>query len=596
MTYLYLSERLGLLNVYIMTSLSRENSVDSANILQQSILKTGSTIGTHLQNLTDREFSVVDDSQLLEERAMSFKRRESRLVTYADELTNRKKRIHETHLRHSAANDDSNRRIDDEERHVVIQFNAYDKRSHDLGKYIRKTQEQTDEMRSTLADLEEKEQKEEEQEMVEMFFDTKITTNCRLMRARVEKARETIGEVDAEIAVEERKIAGMKLDSVERKAKIVRVEQEELKLRREVITLEQKTLSLVEIIQSKISAAKAIQRKYEESRNQAERMGKRIEEVKPKMEARMEKLESSIVQTRESVVKLRMQIDAEMSDTKYMNDRGMQARIDLGMFGKKHMRRTNKWAKALDDVKMKRKTAEGKIRIFKRREAALAKIESRRKEEIVQLKNKLESCRKCRNLLRDADVKIAEKKDAKEGNQRQFDREFMFNTEVLRELYQEIADAERVWNSFNTPRVTEMPMLGKEDIEKTKTDSDTDEQIQTTKVELRDLKREIRREEERLRVVRLEATRLVEDADYATGVLRMMRVRTGLSQETLAIQKGKDTERLHRDMSYVETRIAELSDIVKIRRAMIAEKVAALERVSRHYCLPAPAYIHRAIY
>lgn len=560
-----------------------ENDHDIGNTdLSMSISKASTSLTNEIHRLSQRESVLSQDMRALQQHASSLKKKERMLSDYASDLVSKARALEEARRVHERNHDQADEEVRHEKQRLKTELNEIEQNSVLLEKKRESIANLSSRMQKKLQDLAvfEEECDRDEDELgsfLEMQEKSPMTCDCSALQDQIDELKQSISGIDAEIEKCEISLASRKLDLVETKSEIAKVQQREIAARQQMITYENKNFSFQKAIDSKSLAMKQMQIKYRERSENLQQREKRSNVISSKLNVRLERVTQALSNVAESTTKLKKQLDDNIFWTNDTNQETCKIRACLEMCKRRHSRRQVKWKLDIEEVRQKRRKVNTKRELCQAKIKTLKKIEEEKKQTIQKYDSKLTKADTCTSKLTELAVDLLAKEDSKKLEESRETQQYIAKIGLLRELQERIVRAERIAQELTALSVAPRSEISTAGIPVPK--SSLEKELKQERKEMKAIKKQIKEQKQALETMRRERIELQKDIDNSQGILRYLLIKKDLRADQLEVERMHAAQKCNRDISYIKCRIQELNTIVSNRKRLIGDKQSVLNRV-----------------
>jgi chromosome segregation ATPase len=539
-----------------------ENDPSGANsALNQRISTAHNVVQSQFTVLTQRETTLTDNAKSLQDDIEECQRRESRLKEYAEELTivrdsiaTKRATFEESQARESTEIDKSLAEAEAAISDLNHQIEAIGRKRSAVITQSREAFERSEKVSALEASADD--EIEGLTAKIGSMNEAVISKTVSKLQAQIGTERQQLSLSEREIGEAQSHIVALKKKSVQVKAKksdlAMRKEDLEVKLLR----AQEGNIAAEQAIRAKQSAAASIHAKKAERKQHWDLLRKTAENAIPRLRKRLDDVSRQLAEVTELITKDKLEIDCRLSG---MNDAitiRIQKRADLTILKSRWGKRRSRWDSELGDLTAKRRDTVMALGRMRGELQAMHDEEIKAQDELERLVIESSRVREIDECLDDAAHKLLLKEEDNSMADHAARAKLESDIRTLEELQQQIADA-RVENPQSDWEFSSAVPVG--------TRSRNKRALRTTRLAIKDLKRQLRKAREHLGRLKQQLKAMENDQRDIKSMQRDTTLKREISTTEMTISRVQEIEHLGQVISGLETRM-------KRRRCMIDHK------------------------
>jgi hypothetical protein len=537
------------------SSCGRENDPARGNQkFSHSLHKARSAIAVQFDSLKQREDAFSQEAKRLQNATEQSKLRTSQLAAHSNDLQRRSETIETDRRQFDATCSERSAVLAKEEEDLNGQLNALEielqaiaqNPAHSSSALLRDRVDELWRLDSSLTN-----ERQKVQHRLDVLNVEKLPRDIPTLESDIAIGQQEVEVMRQLVAEKQLTIATLKgkFNLLLKEATQGRQRAEVLK-RKLFLDKEKVSVSEVTIQAQAIALTKSCAQQNQKS-EMLKMLINKAEQAIPKLTQKIENVSAKLSETRDTVARLRLELDLQFSQKRDFSEKAIQKRADLQYIKTRYGRGAVKWNLDLQQLRNKRQKTNRSLAKM----AIAAQIQADRES------NLLKKLRTYTELIEKADAAEPYLEKAERTAQNSFRK-----TDELQKLNEGVALLESLYQEIADKRIlAEVTCHPEPQAAQQRPNRQAKRLIRAAKARIAQLKAQIANETQKLETMRRDKVSIENDHHQTQGIIQFLNVKRQLSKNERQLQSCQVANRFHRNIAYMDHEVRRRRDDVTNR-------------------------------
>lgn len=572
------------------------NDSDINSKLGKRISDTGIKIEEQFRSLSEREKEIQSKQYEIERLALLSKEKESIISLYENELEKHKEKIDKDFSSSRVEYYTLNKEIIEEEEKQNNKIKDLEERIKQV--YIQKDKlnRLSSEFHQQLIQLSLSDEKinndsSKINDAVYYLYDSMyMNSYAEQFLEQVKKAETNLIDVNKKVSEQELLNIQTQMNLAQAKSQIAELQKEEVSLRIQYLSQEQKNVAYQQSLMAKIKSSSMIEIKYKKIKNIHKKKEMKMNLRVPRLRKQLNSVEESLQNHINKIEQTKTEMQNNKSDVRYTKEREIRFKTDSIIMQKRLKRKTLKYPDELREVQKEKIKVKSKLENVKEKfDEKQLSIENLQKK-LESINSKLKISDECQKLITNTENDLKIKIEQHELNNKMKFSLFQEELAQLQKINQKIVEQERLYRQYDSQLLKSRDDLISESEKKQIKSSEKLKFKSKTKLDLNKEKREINEIKEKIDQVNLNIynnSQLLKDINtnfqHLIGINQYLEIHKTIATKENELDVIEKSQKIKRQIRDLERQIEQKKQSNEVRRSYISKITANYLNVADTY-------------